>query len=536
MRPLPLLALPLATLAVVPASADRTPPAVTDFHVHATGKAYAGDRPLLATISPNGDGFRDQAAISFRLSEPARVHLTISKTLRRPTLVYVRGRDFTRGRHTVYWAPQNVPPRTYLVRLIAVDRAGNRTTLGVGSPAQLRRARARSPVIRVLGVDAGFERPSYDQGEDAGLVVETDAKELTIQLFRSGSERGGADTRNAMYGVPAAEPFVLPWTSWRNRAHRVRVRIPAVPSGFYYAQLTADDGRVGYAPFIVRPVRPGTARAAVVLPTNTWQAYNFRDENGDGWGDTWYAGISTTPVRLGRAFLDRGVPPKFRGYDVSFLRWLHETRREVDYLAEEDLERASGAALAAAYDLIVFPGHTEYVTRREYDVVERYRDLGGNLAFLSANNFFWQVSRRGRTLRKVAQWRDLDRPEAALIGVQYLANDEGIIKAPYVVVSASRAPWFWDGTELVDGAEFGDVHGGFGIEIDSRGRRSPRGTMVLAEVPNLFGPGYTAEMTYYETAAGAKVFAAGTLDFGGRARYRPVKRMLSNLWDRLSQP
>ena len=25
-------------------------------------------------------------------------------------------------------------------------------------------------------------------------------------------------------------------------------------------------------------------------------------------------------------------------------------------------------------------------------------------------------------------------------------------------------------------------------------------------------------------------------DFGGRARYRPVKRMLSNLWERLSQP
>jgi len=536
MRPLPVLVVPLVALAIAPVSADRTPPTVTGFHVHATGKPFAGDRPLLATISPNGDGFRDRAAISFRLSEPARVYLTISKTLRRPTLVYVRARDFTRGRHTVYWAPQNVPPRTYLVRLSAVDRAGNRTTLGVASAGQLRRTGARSPVIRVLGVDAAFQRPSYAEGQNAGLVVESDAKELTVQLFRSGSERAAADARNQMYGVAAGEPLVLPWTSWRHRPHRVRLRIPPLPSGFYYAQLTADDGRLGYAPFIVRPPRLGTARAAVVLPTTTWQAYNFRDEDGDGWGDTWYAGISTTPVRLGRPFLDRGVPPKFRAYDVSFLRWLHETRRDVDYLAEPDLERAGGAALAAAYDLIVFPGHTEYVTRREYDVVERYRDLGGNLAFLSANNFFWQVSRRGRTLRKATKWREVDRPEAALIGVQYLANDEGIIKAPYVVVSATTAPWFWEGTDLADGSEFGDVHGGFGIEIDARSRQSPRGTMVLAQVPNLFGPGYTAEMTYYETPAGAKVFAAGTVDFGGRARYRPVKRMLSNLWDRLSQP
>jgi hypothetical protein len=535
-RPLPLLVLPLAALAVVPASVDRSAPAVTEFHVHATGKAFAGDRPLLATISPNGDGVRDRAAISFHLNEAARVRLTISKTLRQTTAVYVRARNFTRGSHTVYWAPQNVPPRTYLVRLTAVDRAGNRTTLGVGSAGQLRRTRARSPVIRVLGVDAAFERTSYDQGQNARLVVETDAKELSIQLFRSGSERAVADARNAMYGVPAGEPFVVPWTSWRHRRHRVRLRLPALTSGFYYAQLTADDGRVGYAPFIVRPPRLGTARAAVVLPTNTWQAYNFRDEDGDGWGDTWYAGVSTTPVRLGRPFLDRGVPPKFRGYDVGFLRWLHETGRDVDYLAEDDLERTSGAELAAAYDLIVFPGHSEYVTRREYDVVERYRDLGGNLAFLSANNFFWEVSRRGRLLRKVAKWRDLDRPEAALIGVQYLANDEGVVKAPYVVVSATTAPWFWDGTALVDGSEFGEVHGGFGIEIDATTRRSPRGTIVLAQVPNLYGPGYTAEMTYYETPAGAKVFAAGTLDFGGRARYRPVKRMLSNLWDRLSQP
>jgi hypothetical protein len=104
------------------------------------------------------------------------------------------------------------------------------------------------------------------------------------------------------------------------------------------------------------------------------------------------------------------------------------------------------------------------------------------------------------------------------------------------VVSAATAPWLWEGTELADGSEFGDVHGGFGIEIDARTRRSPRGTMVLAELPNLYGPGYTAEMTYYETPAGAKVFAAGTLDFGGRARYRPVKRILSNLWNRLSLP
>jgi hypothetical protein len=530
------LFLSLLALALIPASADGTPPSVTGFSVHAVGRAFAGDRPRLATISPNGDGIRDRATISFRLSEAARVRITISKTLRAPSVVYALTGRFSRGVHSVQWAPKKAKPRTYLVRLSAVDAAGNRTTLGVRSAGELRRTSARSPVIRVLGVDAAFERPSYDQGQNAGLRIESDAKELTVQLFRSGPEHVDTTARNVMNGVAAAEPIVVPWARWRHGPHRVRLRIPALPSGLYYAQLTADDGRLGFAPFVVRPPKLGTARAAVVMPTNTWQAYNFRDEDADGWGDTWYAGVSSTPVRLGRPFLDRGVPPKFRAYDVGFLRWLAETKRDVDYLAEEDLERRSGEALAAAYDLIVFPGHTEYVTRREYDVVERYRDLGGNLMFLSANNFFWRVERSGRLLRKVRKWRDLDRPEAALIGVQYLANDEGRRKGYYVVRSGSTAPWLWEGAGVSDGALFGYFNGGFGIEIDATTRRSPRGTIVLAEVPNVYGPGFTAQMTYYETPAGAKVFAAGTLDFGGRARYRPIKRILSNLWDRLSAP
>ena len=43
----------------------------------------------------------------------------------------------------------------------------------------------------------------------------------------------------------------------------------------------------------------------------------------------------------------------------------------------------------------------------------------------------------------------------------------------------------------------------------------------MAEIPNIFGPGYTAQMTYYETAAGARVFAAGALDFGGAVMHWP---------------
>ena len=66
--------------------------------------------------------------------------------------------------------------------------------------------------------------------------------------------------------------------------------------------------------------------------------------------------------RADRPFLRRGVPPFFYRYDQGFLHWLYWTGKTVDFLAETDLDDALRRELAAAYDLIVFPGHTEYVT------------------------------------------------------------------------------------------------------------------------------------------------------------------------------
>jgi hypothetical protein len=132
-------------------------------------------------------------------------------------------------------------------------------------------------------------------------------------------------------------------------------------------------------------------------------------------------------------------------------------------------------------------------------------------------------------------WRDIGRPEGALIGVQYLANDRGERQGDFVLRN-NGTDWLWAGTGLGPGSVVGVAVGGYGIEIDHVTSDSPIGTTVVAEIPDLFGPGLTAEMTYYETTNGAKVFAAGALDFGGSASTSPVSRMLENLWARLSVP
>src|SRR6266511_3638984 len=136
-----------------------------------------------------------------------------------------------------------------------------------------------------------------------------------------------------------------------------------------------------------------------------------------------------------------------------FVAWLNRSGKQVDYLSDDDLERfKSGEELARDYDLVVFPGHAEYVTRHAYDVVERYRDLGCNLMFLSANNFFWRVQREGTRLVKDGLWRELGRPEAGLVGVQYVASDGGRRQAPYTVAADS---WAFAGTGWAPGSVFG---------------------------------------------------------------------------------
>ncbi len=387
--------------------------------------------------------------------------------------------------------------------------------------------RVPTAIELVPSVEAAFRRESYAPGETATLTVRPEPTPVTIRLFMVGPERTTTRGNNEMQGVAMTPLRTI-------EDGKVPIAIGDWPSGLYFARLEAPDGRVGFAPFVVRPRVLGASRVAIVLPTLTWQAYNLRDDDGDDRPDSLYGDWKRRTMRIGRPFLNRGVPYHFRRYDLPFVHWLARSGRDVDVLTDEDLdELPDGSALAVAYDLIVFPGHHEYVTTHEYDVIERYRDLGGNLAFLSANNFFWKVMKRGDVVTKSMQWRDLGRPEAALLGVQYRGNDSGEARGSWIVRDVPAAEWLFAGTHIRPGSRFG---ADWGIEIDRTSADSPKGVQVIAEIPDLFGPGFTAQMTYYETVYGAKVFATGAFTLAGQALEPGVPRVLANLWARLGRP
>jgi hypothetical protein len=529
MRRVAILVPLIAVVVAAPAQAQAGGPRLLGLRVTNGSTPFLGDGRLLATVSPNGDGFRDAAHLYFRLTAPARISLEVVRTdtatadpevASSNVIARIAARRFPQGPGEIVWTPEPAtPPRTYILQVLVNGHA----------------YRLARPVARVQGVDAGFLEPSYAPGQEAAVMVSTDAKTLTFQVF---AYAGGAfpsvrDIRTSGQAMTGAAR--VDWSAHRDAPAAIRVVRPGEwPSGLYFLRVTAADGRVGYAPFIVKPHTLGSHRIAVVLATQTWQAYNFTDENGDGWGDSWYVGGGRTrAVDLTRPFLDFGLPFRFHDWDLTFLTWLQQAGKQVDFLSDQDVSAlATGDELARNYDLVVFPGHEEYVTEHELDIITRYRDLGGNLAFLAANNMFWQVRIDPPLMTKVALWRNKGRPEAALTGGQYIGSNHGAVQMPFTVTGAAQAPWLFAGTGLANGSTFGR----YGIEIDAAGPASPPETIVLARIPDLLGPGKSAEMTYYETAAGAKVFNAGAINFASTATQEPVSTMLENLWTRLSTP
>jgi hypothetical protein len=367
-------------------------------------------------------------------------------------------------------------------------------------------------------VQASFTARSYAPGATATLRLHGRADHLELRIYRAGAGHDGP-----FEGAPVGSDDIVSGVG-----ELVQVTLGDWPSGLYYAKVTTPGHGLWYAPFVLRPQTLGTHRVLVVLPTNTWQAYNFYAD------DSWYANARVHTIDLTRPYVDRGVPPHYTGYDRGFIRWLTLNRRAVDFLSDDDLDRiASGRELARAYDLVVFSGHEEYVTQHAFDVTEQYRNLGGNLSFLSANNFFYKVVKHGDSMEGRWRWRDLGRPEASLVGSQYVDwNHDRYPNLPYAAAGIGQAPWLFRGTGLRNGATFGK----YGIEVDAATSASPHGTRVLAQIRGIFGPGVNAQMTYYTTPHGAKVFAAGVMNFGGSSLWPVITTMMTNMWEQLSRP
>jgi N,N-dimethylformamidase beta subunit-like, C-terminal len=382
---------------------------------------------------------------------------------------------------------------------------------------------------------AGFEARSYAPGQTATLRIGGGGtSKVTLQLFLAGGPAVRGETSLGWDKTTFGRAVTVPRQVRRPRGPwLVHVHLGSHwSSGDYVARLSWP-GHTDYAPFVLRPRRLGSAAVLVVEPTNTWQAYNVTD------GDSWYLDPAVHLIHLNRPFagtdvrggrVPTGLPEQFWRFDLGFLRWYWRSGYRADFVSDDDLERISRTGRLSHYRLIVFAGHEEYVSYHVYRLIAQYRDAGGNLAFLSANNFFYAVRPGHDTIWGRMRWRDVGRPEAALVGAEYDGWNLGRYpNRPYHIVDTAAAPWLFAGTNLHDGS----LLGRYGIEIDEPSDASPPQARVLAVIRDAFGRGHSAEMTIYRRGR-STVFDAGALNFGASAHWPAVSRLMSNLWSHLS--
>ena len=348
------------------------------------------------------------------------------------------------------------------------------------------------------GIEAVYRAQGYAPGKRAVLEVWSRTSHLSIQQFQMGAEKIRAHGKDVLRGVPVSQAIgVSPSRG------RLTVRIGDWESGVYFSRLTSR-GHVGYAPFVVRPRRLGEHRVAVVVPTNTWAAYNFRDVDGNGVGDTWYADSSIGVVDLQRPFLNRGVPPHFGGYDLGFLRWFAQTGKKADFFSDSDLERIGSGDRAR-----------EGVRPDRLPRARGVRDA----SCLRPDRALPRPGRQPRVPlgqqlllpRRAPRPHDATEPAAgvtsagrrrALTGAQYVGwNHNRYPNKPYVVVGARRAPLAVPRYRARERLALRQVRHRDRREVVelAEGHARPR-----ADPERFRAQVESAEMTYYTTAAGSQ--------------------------------
>jgi N,N-dimethylformamidase len=418
----------------------------------------------------------------------------------------------------------DVAPGAYVLSLARDGYGAKRVTVELGPDRPPLRLRLLSDRL------IGFVWPRWARTGERSELRFHGAEPYRLSLWRYGRERelqrilGWYDEhgpRAVMQILPDGD-FTVDGVHWNevgysgNPHHTYKVAAPE-RSGLYYVHAEGESGAWFSAPWVVAPAAP-SARVAVVLSTNTWNAYNLFGGRSNYVNTPW---LPDRPVVNARQDLDRFdqsamsswghpdsvyqplsferpepgnlVPRDARPEDPiggrlasslapaewRLLAWLEREGFGYDTYADQQLH--DGTLDLAAYQVLIISVHPEYWSRRMLERVRDWVDAGGRFVVLGGNSINCEVvpSDDGRSLRFLTQltstdgalgmpdaddpsiWYDsrFHRTAFAEAGVMGLATTEtGIMTAaPYRVTTGMAGHWAFAGTGLADGELFGTV-------------------------------------------------------------------------------
>ncbi|WP_406315343.1 N,N-dimethylformamidase beta subunit family domain-containing protein [Streptomyces sp. NBC_00118] len=320
------------------------------------------------------------------------------------------------------------------------------------------------------------------------------------------------------------------------------------PSGVYASQLKSPQGKEHNVMFVVRPSTP-QRQIAVLVPTNTYNAYNF-------WGGhnqytTGQAGAQRTVTmqrpQMGTSWDNfyttaTGIIDHLLYSDLQLFRWMSSKSVAYDCYADTDLH-ATGAnwlrtpSQGGHYKALVLTTHPEYFSQTARDNVVAFQNNGGRIIYLGGNGIYERMQytadgnaiifRRPDGSRDV--YADSGQSESQILGVSHY-QPTYMSFAPYQVRDTTSNP-FTAGTGLSVGDTFGSVSydiAASGWEVDRRQGAVP-GSVLIAEGLNTTGG---AEMLYVP-ASDTKgwVFSVGSLSFTGSVPIdTAIQKLLLNVF------
>jgi len=425
-------------------------------------------------------------------------------------------------------------------------------------------------------MEAYTDKKSYKPGETIHFHVSTTAATYSIEILKEGWTRKMiakvTNLPGEYYPTPVYEQ--RPWAEGADWPVSYSWLVPEEwENGNYLALLRTTSGEYTYTyhPFIVRARVPGSfSKVAFVMNYNTRQAYNK-------WGgkslycslvpgDRHYA-VAVSFLRPFGDSAGRGT-----NYWGQYALSSHLTADGFDpeFITEWDIH--SDPTILRAYDVVVFAGHHEYISRRIYDALDAHHHRGGHVAFFSGNDIYWQVRFEDNPNKMISyksyatredpmmgvdnslvttlfRWPPVNRPPEVLQGVAYVPYSYCFEREHFIVQDSSH--FIFEGTDLQNGDSLGwQAASG---ETDYFGPNSPSVMdIVLTARRDRVRPGYEnyvqvshvdAAAVYYEDSPeygfpngrGGQVFSGGTTHGWGDGvgywtlGYQTVRRVTHNI-------
>ena len=388
-------------------------------------------------------------------------------------------------------------------------------------------------------VEGFADATSVSAGDDVRVYVSSTGSTFRIQLLRIGWY-GGVGARSVWCSDPvkggrqaparqvrATRMFSAPW--------HVSATVPTggLVEGDYLLKLIGSDGAASFVPLIVRESH-STGALLMVNSTLTWQAYNpwggastYRSDVGKD--DEEESANRSMVASYDRPYARGNGTGGFLDEEYDLVRTAERLGLKLNYAADVDLhDRPEVAGGAVGIALL---GHSEYWSRQMRAALTAARDQGTNLAFFGANDVFRRIRFESSPLgplRQMVNYKDgaldpvktvdttadwpkapFQNPEAEVTGVQYRCAH---VRADLVVTDPQG--WLFRGLGLRAGQKLPGLVGSEYDRVVLGVPTTPRPMQVMAHSPvSCHGTPDYSDLVWYSTAAGAGVFAAGTLDW-----------------------